>query len=64
MTKRFETVTVTTVRDYNRATGYEFVILGDLGNDNHETLERVPGYRTKAQAHRAGVKAAEKYLAD
>ena len=63
MTKQFETVSVTAARDYNSYTRYEFCVMAEVGDDEWETLEREGGFKSKATAQRAGLKAAEKFLA-
>ena len=63
MTKQYENVSLTAARDYRFNSGYEFVIMADLGDDNWEVLEREGHFKTKAQAKKAGEKAAQKVLA-
>lgn len=61
--RQFESVSLTAARDYRFNSGYEYVIMADLGDDNHELLERQGHFKSKAQAQKAGVKAAQKFLA-
>lgn len=63
MTNQYENVSLTTARDYRFNSGYEYVIMADLGDDNWEVLERQGHFKSKAQAAKAGAKAAEKFLA-
>ncbi len=63
MTDQYESVSLTAARDYRFNSGYEFVIMADLGDDNWKVLEREGHVKTKAAAQRAGQKAAEKFIA-
>lgn len=63
MTSQYENVSLTAARDYRFNSGYEYVIMADLGDDNWEVLERQGHFKSKAQAAKAGAKAAEKFLA-
>lgn len=63
MTSQFENVSLVCGRDYRFNSGYEYLVSADLGDDNFETLERVGGFKTNAAAKKAGMKAAEKFIA-
>lgn len=58
----FETVTISAGRDYNLGLHgrYEFVIFSPA----EDVLERATGFKSKAQAQRAAVKAAQKFLGE
>ena len=51
-------VTISAGRDYNTYNRYEFCVF-----DNEEIVARKGGFSTNAAAKRAGVKAAQDYLA-
>ncbi len=61
--RQFESVSLVAARDYRFHSGYEFLINANMGDDNWETLERQGGFKTKTAAKKAGMKAAEKFLA-
>jgi hypothetical protein len=63
MAKQFESVSLVAARDYRFHSGYEYLISANAGDDNWETLERQGGFKNKTAAKKAGMKAAEKFLA-
>lgn len=62
MAQTYETVSISFGTDPHLYRRYEFHVMAPLGDDRWETLAKGTGYKSKAQAKRAAIKAAEPFL--
>ena len=63
MTDQFEKITISAGRDYSAYSGYEYVVMAEVGADVWRTLARQGGFKSKAAAQRAGLKIAQSFAA-